>query len=355
VKTILTINPGSTSTKIAVFEDLEQVYKTSINHSAEELSPYNDIAEQKDFRKEVILQALAAEGFDLAKLDAVIGRGGVLKPMESGVFAINDIMLHDLTIGIGGKHASNLGGLIAHEIAGLYNIPSYIADPVVVDELADQARMTGLPEIERVSIFHALNQKAVAKRHAEENQSRYEDLNLIVAHLGGGISVGAHKKGRVVDVNNALDGEGPFSPERSGSLPVGALAKLCYSGKYTLDEIKKLISSRGGMVAHLGTNSMMEVSELVEKGDPRATLLYNALAYQIGKQIGAMAAALYGDVDAILITGGIARDEVLVEKIIDMVVFIAPVFVYPGEDELTALAENCYRALNGIEEVKEYT
>lgn len=255
---MLIINPGSTSTKIAVYDDLNPVFVETLRHSTEELSPYKTIFEQYDFRKGVILKAVEDKGIDIKTLNAVVGRGGLLKPIEGGTYSVNEAMIEDLKVGVQGQHASNLGGIIAFEIAKLLNIPSYIVDPVVVDEMENIARISGMPEIERKSIFHALNQKAVAKRYAKENGKRYEDLNLIVAHMGGGISVGAHKGGRVIDVNNALDGEGPFSPERTGSLPVGELMKLCFSGKYTLDEMKKKICGKGGFVAYLGTNDGRE-------------------------------------------------------------------------------------------------
>ena len=263
-------------------------------------------------------------------------------------------MLEDLKIGVQGEHASNLGGIIAHEIAEEIGVKSYIVDPTVVDELEDVARISGLKDIERRSIFHALNHKAVARRHAKSQGKNYEDMNLIVVHLGGGVSVGAHKKGRVVEVANALDGEGPFSPERSGSLPVGDLVKLCYSGKYTHDEMKKLIKGEGGIVSYLGTNSTIEVSQRVKEGDKYAELIYYAMAYQVAKEIGACAAVLKGDVEAILLTGGIAHDEQFTNWIEEKVKFIAPVYVYPGEDELAALAQGGLRVLRGEEAPKEY-
>ncbi|WP_027307586.1 butyrate kinase [Caloramator sp. ALD01] len=351
---MLIINPGSTSTKIAVYDDLNPVFVETLRHSAEELAPYATIFDQYEFRKNVIIKAVEEKGIDLGTLNAVVGRGGLLKPIEGGTYSVNENMLEDLKIGVQGQHASNLGGVIAFEIAKKYNIPSFIVDPVVVDEMQDVARISGMPEIERKSIFHALNQKAVAKRYAKEKGVKYEDLNLIVAHMGGGISVGAHKKGRVVDVNNALDGEGPFSPERSGGLPVGDLVKMCFSGKYTQDEMKKKITGKGGLVAYLGTNDGREVKKMMEEGNKEAELIYKAMAYQVAKEIGSCAAVLKGEVDAIILTGGLAYGEEYVSWIKERISFIAPVVVYPGEDEMLALAEGGLRVLKGEEAAKEY-
>lgn len=351
---LLVINPGSTSTKIAIFDNEKLVLEETLRHSNEDLADYTSIFDQYQFRKNIILDILNEKGINITKLSAVVGRGGLLKPIPGGTYRVNKKMLDDLRNGILGEHASNLGGVIAHEIASQLNIPSYIVDPVVVDEMNDIARISGIPEIERKSIFHALNQKAVARRFAKENKKSYEDINLIVAHLGGGISVGAHKKGRVIDVNNALDGEGPFSPERSGGLPVGDLAKLCYSGKYTLDEMKKKIKGNGGLVAYLGTNDAKKVSQMAEAGDEKATLIFEAMAYQVAKEIGSMSAVLEGEVDGIILTGGIAYNMTFTSWIKERVDFIAEVIVYPGEDELIALAEGGLRVLRGEECAKEY-
>ncbi|OFI06841.1 butyrate kinase 2 [Clostridium acetireducens DSM 10703] len=351
---LLIINPGSTSTKIGVYEDENQILEETLRHSAEEIGKYATIYEQFEFRKEVILKVLKEKNFDINTLDAVVGRGGLLKPIESGTYAVNDAMLEDLKVGVSGQHASNLGGIIANEIAKGLNIPSFIVDPVVVDEMDEVARISGMPEIERKSKFHALNQKAVAKRYAKENNKKYEDLNLIIGHMGGGASVGAHKKGRVVDVNNALDGEGPFSPERAGGVPIGDLVKLCYSGKYTLEEMFKKINGKGGVVAYLNTNDFREVEEKAVAGNKDFKLMLDAFVYQIGKEIGKCATALCGKVDAIILTGGIAYSKVVTEKIKEMVSFIAPVVIYPGEDELLALAQGGLRVLKGEEKAKEY-
>jgi len=352
---ILAINPGSTSTKIAVYENEEPVFSKSIRHESTDLSHFSQIAHQFEFRKELILRELRNNGISLSDLSAIVGRGGLLKPIPSGVYEVNQTMIDDLFRGIQGEHASNLGGLIAADIAKeVIGCKAYIADPVVVDELQPVARISGHPAFQRVSIFHALNQKAVAKNHAHKANARYEELNLIVVHLGGGISVGAHCKGKVIDVNNALDGEGPFSPERSGTLPAGALAKMCFSGDYTLDEVRKMMVGEGGMVAHLGTNQFTTVCDWVEEGRTDACLIFEAMAYNVAKSIGAIAVVLRGEVDAILITGGMAYSELFVKQIQEQVDFIASVFVYPGEDEMAALAMNGLAVLLGEEVPKQY-
>ena len=351
---ILTINPGSTSTKIAVFDNDKCVFETTLTHPADEIAKYEHIIDQYDFRKKVILDTLSEQGFNLQNLSGVVGRGGLLKPIKGGTYAVNATMLEDLKVGLMGEHASNLGGIIAYEIASKLNIPSFIVDPVVVDEMHDVARISGMPEIKRVSIFHALNQKAVARRAAAELGQKYEETNLIVAHLGGGISVGAHEKGRVIDVNNALDGEGPFSPERTGGLPVGDLAKMCFSGKYTHNDIKKKIKGSGGLVAYLGTNDGREVTKMYQGGDANAELVYRAMAYQVAKEIGSCAAVLKGKVDGIVITGGIAYDKAFVSWVTEAVEFIGKLFIYPGEGEMQALAEGGLRVLNGEETAQIY-
>ena len=352
---ILAINPGSTSTKIAVYQGDKSVFLKNIKHSNEELAQFSSISEQFEFRKDIILKELVDADIKIDLIEAVVGRGGLIKPIESGVYLVDEKLKSDLRIGILGEHASNLGGLIADNIAqSLPNAKAYIADPVVVDEMIDVARVSGHPEFERMSIFHALNQKAVSRSFALSVDKNYEDLNIIVAHLGGGISVGAHLKGRVIDVNNALDGEGPFSPERSGTLPAGALAKLCFSGDFTLDEVKKMIKGEGGLVAHLGTNDAYEIELKAKDGDAKAKLIQDAMAYQVGKSIGACAAALKGEVDGIILTGGIAHNGDLVNYVKEMVSFIAPVVVYPGEDEMKALAMNGYMVLRGEIEPKLY-
>jgi len=354
-KRVLAINPGSTSTKIAVYKNEKCEYLENIKHSAEDLSEFKCISDQYEFRKNIILSKLNEAGVDIEKLNAIVGRGGLVKPIPSGVYEVNDSMIADLKVGILGEHASNLGGLIANDLAkSLPSARAFIADPVVVDEMDEVARLSGHPELERVSIFHALNQKAIARIHSKKIHKSYEELNLIVVHLGGGVSVGAHKNGRVVDVNQALNGDGPFSPERTGTLPAFALAKMCFSGKYTLDEIKKLITGKGGFVAYLGTNNAREVEERANTGDKKALLVQNAMGYQVAKEIGSMAAVLKGKVDAILLTGGIAYNKGFVEKISERVSFIAPVEVYPGEDEMQALASNGLMVLNNEIKPVEY-
>ena len=344
---ILTINPGSTSTKVAVFENDKELFSTTLRHSSEEIGRYKTILDQLDFRRDVILDAIKASGIELTELDAVIGRGGLLKPIPSGTYTVNDKMIEDIKERPAGQHASNLGALLAAEIAKLAGVSAYIADPVVVDELQDVARLTGLPELERASIFHALNQKAVARVYADKIGKPYEELNLVVAHMGGGISIGAHRKGLVVDVNNALDGEGPFSPERAGTLPVLAFAKMCFSGKYTLAEVAKMINGKGGVVAHLNSNDMRDVEARYNTGDEKAILVSDAMAYGVGKAIGSMIAVLKGQVDAVILTGGIAYDKNVVGYIKGMVEPMAQVVVMPGENELEALALNAQRVLEG--------
>lgn len=352
---ILVINPGSTSTKIAVYEGRGAVFVRTIRHSIEELSRFERIADQYEFRKEVVLGELLKADINIQSLDAVVGRGGLVKPIESGVYEVNDALRNDLIHAPMGEHASNLGGLIAEDIAkSLPGARAFIADPVVVDELIDEARISGLPMFPNKSIFHALNQKAVSKNYARILDRKYEDLNLIVAHLGGGISVGAHQKGRVIDVNNALDGSGPFSPERSGTMPAGALVDLCFSGQYTQTEIRKLLVGKGGFIAHFGTNMASEIRERADNGDEQALKVLDAMAFQIAKSIAACAAPLKGSVDAIIITGGIAHDNVLVDYIKERVSFIATVVVMPGEDEMRALADNVLDVLTGQSELKEY-
>ena len=351
---LLIINPGSTSTKIAVFDDENMIFEETLRHSTEEICSFDKIYDQYEFRKDIIVSALEKNNISIDSLDGAVGRGGLLKPIEGGTYEVNERMLEDLKVGLLGEHASNLGGILAHEIAKEIGKRSFIVDPVVVDEMQDIARISGLKGIERKSIFHALNQKAVARKYATELGRKYEDLNLIVAHLGGGVSVGSHEKGKVIDVPNALDGEGPFSPERSGSLPVGDVVKLCFSGEYSHDEVKKMLKGNGGMVSYLNTNDAREVEDRINNGDKEAELIYYAMAYQIAKEIGAAATVLKGKVDGILITGGIAYDKKFVSWIEERVKFIGPFKVYPGEDELTALCEGGLRVLRGEEEGKIY-
>jgi butyrate kinase len=353
---ILTINPGSTSTKIAYWNDLDMVFVKILRHNVEELAEYRNITDQYDFRKRIILDALKEEKVNISDIDAVVGRGGMVKPIPGGLYKVNRALIEDLRKGIMGEHASNLGGILAREITleSGRDIDAFIVDPVVVDEMDDIARYSGRPELPRVSIFHALNQKAVARRYAREHEKEYEDLKLVVVHMGGGITVGVHKNGRVIDVNNGLDGDGPFSPERAGQVPSGALMRLCFSGKYQLHEVKKMITGKGGMVAYLGTNDAYEVEQNMDKGDQKAKMVYLAMAYQISKEIGSASTVLEGNVDAILLTGGLAKSPPLVKWIKKRVQFIAPVKVYPGEDEMQAMAEAIYYAHKGEQPIKEY-
>lgn len=353
VKTLV-INPGSTSTKIGIFEDETLLFDETLRHSTEEIGRFDSIIDQKDFRRDIILDFLKSKDFDVNSLDVVVGRGGMLKPIPGGTYAVNDALVRDLEIGVSGQHASNLGGILAKEIADSIGKPSYIVDPVVVDELCDEARVSGVPELPRISIFHALNQKAVAKRYAAEVGKDYNSLNLIVVHMGGGVSVGAHVQGRVIDVFNALDGDGAFSPERAGGVPSGSLIKMCFSGKYTEKEVYKKIVGAGGFNALLGTNDMREVEKMVQDGNEEAELFRRAFIFQVAKDIGSMACVLSGKIDQIIITGGIAYDKDVVAGLKERCGFLAPVTVYPGEDELLALVQGGLRVVNGIEEALEY-
>ncbi len=340
----LIINPGSTSTKIGVFEDETLLFEETLRHPTEEIAKYASIVDQKDFRKNIIISLLKEKSFDIRSLNVVVGRGGLLKPIVSGTYAVSDALLDDLHKGVQGEHASNLGGILAREIADSIGVPSYIVDPVVVDELMPAARYSGVPELPRISIFHALNQKAVAKRYAKESGRAYDTLRLIGAHVGG----------KVVDVFNALDGDGAFSPERAGAVPSGALVKMCFSGKYTEKEIYKKLVGNGGFNAYLGTNDMRNVEKMVDEGDEKAIALREAFLLQISKDIGSMACVLEGRVDQIIVTGGIAYDKYVVSELQKRAGFIAPFTVYPGEDELLALAQGGLRVMRGEEKAMEY-
>ncbi|MBN1755437.1 butyrate kinase [bacterium] len=351
---ILVINPGSTSTKTALFEGDKEVYQEELKHSMEELKPFSSLIDQCDFRKSLILKSLEKNGYSLNDLDCLVARGGLLRPIPSGTYQVNPKMLQDLNQGTYGIHASNLGAILGQALAEPNGLPVFVVDPVVVDELEEEARLSGLPEITRKSVFHALNHKAVARTAAREMGRNYEDTNLIVAHLGGGITVGAHRKGKVVEVNNGLIGEGPIAPTRSGGLPVLDVIELALSGRYSRDELRKKVTSQGGITAYLGTSDMLEIENRVKQGDSKATLVYRTMAYQIAREIGACAAVLEGKVDAILITGGLARDSEFVKLIARKVGFIAPIKIYPGGDEMKALADGALAVLNGIETIKEY-
>lgn len=352
---ILVINPGSTSTKIAVYQGMRSMFQVNLSHSPEELSIFPKISDQYSYRKEAILKALRENDVELDCIEVVMGRGGLIKPVPSGVFSINEKLKHDLSNSPIGEHASNLGGLIADDIArSLPKAKAYIADPVVVDEFEDMARIAGHPKFKRISIYHALNQKAIAREFARIHSQKYEDFNLIIAHMGGGVTVGAHKKGRVIDVNNGLDGEGPFSPERSGTLPVGQLVEVCFSGEYTKPQVRKMITGEGGFVAYFGTNNARKIEQMALSGDEQAKLIYEAMAYQVAKDIGAMFTVLKGNVDAIILTGGMAYSNYFTNQISERVYKLAPVHVYPGEDEMKALAANGLMIINGELEPLQY-
>ncbi|WP_300699681.1 butyrate kinase [Bacteroides sp.] len=343
---ILAINPGSTSTKIAVYEDETPILVNNIRHTVEELSEFPRIIDQFEFRKNLVLDALEAKGIPF-DFDAIVGRGGLLKPIPGGVYEVNDAMLDDIAHAMR-SHACNLGCLIAAELATLlHDCRAFIADPGVVDELEEVARITGSPLMPRITIWHALNQRAIARRYAAEHNLCYENLSLIVCHLGGGISIGTHYHGRAIDVNNALDGEGPFSPERAGTLPAGQLIDLCNSGRFTRDELKKRISGSAGLTAHLGTTDVQVIVKRIEEGDKHAELVLDAMIYQIARGVGASATVLCGKIDAILLTGGMAHSDYIISRLKERISFLAPIYVYPGEDELEALALNALGALRG--------
>jgi len=352
--TILVINPGSTSTKIALYFDENPVFSEEISHSVEDLSGFASIMDQQEFRERLIIECLNNAGYRIEDVNCIIARGGALRPLPSGTYRVNDTMIDDLKTGRHGLHASNLGAVLARRIGDRIKVDSFIVDPITVSELSDMARVSGLPDIERVSIFHALNQKAVARLASRDLGKPYKYCRFIVAHMGGGISVGVHKYGKVVDVNNALNGDGPFAPTRSGHLPVWSLVELAFSGKYTEEQLKRKIWSDGGMSAYLGTSDMREVKRRIAEGDSTARLVYEAMAYQVAKEIGAFATVLEGHVDGIVLSGGLARDEDFVGMITERVEFIAPLMIYPGSDEMRALDMGAVRVLKGEEDALEY-
>lgn len=351
---ILAINPGSTSTKVALYDGNEKLFVKNIKHQVEELKKFEHIADQYEFRKDICLKEIKEAGYDIKDVKVVIGRGGLIKPITGGVWGVNDEMIHDLMIGYSGEHACNLGGLIANEIAKEIGVKAIIADPVMVDEMDDMARVSGSPLMPRQSIFHCLNQKAIARKYAKEVGKKYEDLSLIVVHLGGGISVGTHYKGRVIDVNQALDGEGAFSPERSGSVPVNQLINICFSGKYTKEQVHKMIVGEGGFVGYLGTNDALTVENKAKEGNKKYAFYQSAMAYQVAKEVGAAATVLKGKVDAILLTGGIAYGKPFVAEVSERIGFIAPIKVYPGEDEMESMAMNATMFLRKETKCQEY-
>ena len=351
---ILIMNCGSTSTKVAVYQGKHCVFSESVQHPANELKAFASAFDQKDYRKAAVLEKLNEKGIPLDSIDIISCRGSNVRPIPSGIYFVDEAMVQDMKSGNYGMHANNVGGVIAFELGQALQIPVITLDPPKTDEFENLARFSGLAEIERKSSFHALNQKSTARKVAADLGKKYEELNLIVAHLGGGISIGAHKKGRVVDCNNSLDGDGPFSPERSGALPVGSLIKLCYSGTYSQAQMLKKVSGKGGLMSYLESNSGLEVEDRIKKGDQKALAVLEAMAYQISKEIGSMAAVLGGQVDAITLTGSLAYWERLVDLIKERVSFIAPIIIKPGENEIEALAEGALRYLSKEEPARRY-
>ncbi|MEI6122841.1 MAG: butyrate kinase [Bacteroidota bacterium] len=352
---ILVINPGSTSTKIAVFKNRSQIFMISVVHQQEILSSFERIADQFEYRKNMVKEELYKAGIELSKIKIVVGRGGLLKPISGGAYKVNEAMLRDIRNPMG-EHESNLGGLIADALAKEigHKVRAIIVDPTCIDEMEDVARVSGMPEISRKSFLHALNQRAAGRKYAHEVGKKYEEINVVVVHMGGGISVGAHYKGRIIDVNNGLNGDGPMSPERTGGLPVGQLVEMCFSGDFTKAEILKKIKGNGGLKGYLGTNDAIEIEKRINEGDTNAQLIYSALSYQVAKEIGALGTVLKGEIDAILLTGGLAYSTVIVNDIMERVSHLAPVKIYAGENEMEAMAHNGFMALNHEIEVKEY-
>ena len=364
---ILVVNPGSTSTKIAVYEAggqpaaqdasqqaLSEVFDETLRHNAEELQRLGEIKDQLEYRKEVVTDALREHKCKLADFAAIVCRGGLVRQIPGGTYRVNDDLVRDCRIGISGQHASNLGALIGCELENESGVPAYVVDPPVVNELSEIARYSGHPSIERTCVWHALNQKAIARRYASSVGKTYEDLNLLICHMGGGVSVGAHVKGKVLDTEDTVGGEGPFSPERAGSLPVDKVIDLCFNGDMTGEEIQQMFTRRSGLLAYTGTNEMRSLLQAASEGDASVQEALAAFYYQIGKEIAAMSVAMKGKVDQIIFTGGIAHSKVVTDAISELVDWIAPVTVYPGEDEMQALAEGAWRVLTGREEAKEY-
>ena len=353
-KTILIINPGSTSTKIGIFSNGEMRINESVRHDDAELRKFPTIWDQYDYRKDALLEFLKRHDLAMEDIDAIACRGGNVKPLPGGIYRICDRMIADMKSGIYGGHPINVGGLVAFDLGNRYDIPVLTADPPMTDELCPSARYSGIPQIARTSSFHALNQKATARRIAGELGKRYDQVNLIVTHLGGGISVGAHKKGKIIDVNNALDGDGPFSPERAGTLPAGDLVKLCFSGEYTKAEVLKMLTGNGGLYAYLGTTNVIEIEKRIAGGDEKAAEVFEAMIYQVAREIGACAAVLEGEVDAIALTGSLVYSERLLTSLKRKISFIAPIYLNPGENEMEALADAAMRFFNKEEELSIY-
>lgn len=356
-KEILVIYPQVNQTKIAVYRNINVVFLKTIKHKDEELAQFDDVMDQVDFRTEAILKELRENDLNLDAMVVVVARGGLIKPLNvAGVYEVNDLMLEHLSTGYQGMHETNMGGIIAHRITkSLKNARAFLADPVVVDELDEIARVTGHPAFERKSIFHALNHKYIARKYAKSNNKCYYDMRMIVAHIGsGGISIGAHKGGKVVDVNQAFDGAGPFSLTRTGTLPTGKLVNICFSGKYSKEEIMKMITKEGGISAHLGTSNIHEIFERIEAGDEKARFYMEAMAYNVAKHIGSMAAALDFDVDAILLSGSIFNFTLFTEYLSSKIKSVAPLALFPTVNDMDALAMNSYLAIKGEIDVNEY-
>lgn len=350
---VLVVNPGSTSTKIGIFDRQGCRFEKTIRHPQEELRNYLRVVDQFDLRYSGVKSAVEPELYGLTVV-GVVGRGGPLKPLSGGVYRINERMLNDLGSCKYSDHASNLGAIIADRMAVHYHVPAYVVDPVTVDDFIPEARISGLPQIERKSRSHALNIKATALKAANQLGKLLEDVHFVVAHLGGGISICALRGGKIIDVNDALLGMGPFSPERAGALPIGRLVELAFSGEYKKDELLDLLAREGGLKAYLGTGDLSEVVERIKKGDQKAKGIFRAMVYQIAKEIGAMAAVLKGQVDGVVITGGMTHCQEIVLELEPYISFLGKLFVFPGEEELEAMAEGGFRALDGKEEIKDY-
>ncbi len=353
-KKILIINPGSTSTKVGLYDSGKMTVSESVSHPDEELKKFKTIWEQYDFRKAAVFKVLDAHRVSFSDIAAIACRGGNVKPIPGGIYQVCPRMIEDMKSGIYGKHPTNVGGLVAYDLGNQFNIPVLTLDPPMTDEMCTSARYSGIPQIARQSSFHALNQKATARKISAEIGRSYEDLNMIVVHLGGGISVGAHRKGKIIDVNNALDGDGPFSPERAGSLPAGDLVKLCFGGKYSEEEILKLLTGGGGLVAYLGTTNAIEIEKRIAEGDKQADEVFEAMSYQVAKEVGACAAVLEGQVDAIALTGSLVHSKRLMDSLRKKISFIAPIYLNPGENEMLALAEGVMRYLRNEERLSVY-
>jgi len=351
---VLVMNYGSTSTKIAVYKEDAVLESESIQHDPKELMAFENTMDQKDFRQRIISKWLIDHGFIVSNFDAIISRGGVCKPIPGGIYEIDAAMVADIYKGQYGIHPAGLGCIIAREMSKTYGVPALTANPPVTDEFCELARYSGIKDINRISSFHALNHKAIAKKHCEAHHMSYDNTNFVIVHLGGGISVASHRKGLVIDANNALDGDGPFAPERSGSLPVGALVKMCFSGNYSEGEILKKLTGGGGLMSYLGTSSALEVEKMIATGNTYARTVYEAMAFQVAKSIGGAATVLKGDVNAILLTGSIAHSKMFTHLLKEYIAYIAPVYIYPGENEMLSLAENAFRYLNQSEKPLSY-